>query len=104
MAGKPLLYTLRKEVLGSMKAFVLHFEERRAMDHERNWILGNYLELRHECWFVRLKNWNKMLVVTLETLNTGQIILKPDRRWPNQAEGQAADFRKIECMIVRLGR
>jgi hypothetical protein len=84
------------------KAFVVHFEERSAGDHEGNGIVGDCLVPIHECWLEHLKHLNKVLVVTFETLNASQIVLKPDRRWPDQAEGQAADFRKIECAIVRL--
>jgi hypothetical protein len=85
------------------KPFVVHLEKRSAGDHEGSGILSSCLEPRHEGWLERLKHLNEMLVVTLKTLNASQTILKPDRRGPNQTEGrQAADFRKIECSIVRL--
>ena len=88
----------------SWKAFVVHFEKRSAWDPEGTGIMGNSLEPRLECWLKRLKHLNEVLVVTLETLNAGQIVLKPDRRGPNQTKGQATDFREIECAIVRIHR
>jgi hypothetical protein len=84
------------------KAFVVHFEERSAGDNEGNGIIGDSLEPRHKCWRERLKHLSKVLVVTFETLDACQVVLKSDCRWPDQTEGQAADFRKIECSIVRL--
>ncbi len=45
---------------------------------------------------------SEMKVVALKTLDAGEKILKSNCCWPDQTEGQAADFREVEYSIVQL--
>jgi hypothetical protein len=75
------------------KAFVVHFQEGSAGDHEWQMIRPNDCKPQSKSWPECLNDMYKVLIVATKALDASQEIVETNSRGPNQSKGKAADFR-----------